>query len=242
MRAAGRSTRRHDPASRSPSRSHDARLAETTMIPNSRFPRWPAVVVLASLPTLLSSAGLTTEQSGARSPRARTSAPAARTFHVEEATIADVHRAIQEGTTTCRAIVQPYIERARAYNGTCTQLVTRDGGPITAGPGAVRAGSAVSFPASTTSVGSVLPTFEQYAGPPIDVGRMEATSSDPAVYQQYGMVIGLRNVGRINALSTLNSCGERRQSCKAQSDAPTAPPTLPRSRPHSGGKFRKPHD
>src|SRR5439155_23251933 len=50
----------------------------------------------------------------------------ASTFRVEEATIADLHRAIQQGETTCKAIVQAYIERARAYNGTCTQLVTRD--------------------------------------------------------------------------------------------------------------------
>ncbi len=88
------------------------------MISNGRSKRWLAAVLLASLPTLLLSSRLTAEQFA---PRA---------FRVEEATIADVHRAIQDGSTTCRAIVQTYIERARAYNGTCTQLVTRDGGSI----------------------------------------------------------------------------------------------------------------
>src|SRR5262245_13073638 len=47
-------------------------------------------------------------------------------FHLMEATIPDVHRAIQEGQITCRGLVQAYLNRARAYNGTCNQLVTED--------------------------------------------------------------------------------------------------------------------
>ena len=50
-------------------------------------------------------------------------------FHLVEATIADVHRAIQGGQLTCRALVQAYINRARAYNGTCNQLVTEQMAP-----------------------------------------------------------------------------------------------------------------
>ncbi len=200
------------------------------MISNGRSKRWLAAVLLASLPTLLLSSRLTAEQFA---PRA---------FRVEEATIADVHRAIQDGSTTCRAIVQTYIERARAYNGTCTQLVTRDGGSIAPGPGAVRAGSPVTFPASTTAIGSVLPKLEEYAGPPIDFGRMDATSSDPAVSQQYGMVVGLRNAGQINALSTLNVRGERSVSCKAQCDAPPGAGPLPASCPMACEAFRKQPD
>ena len=50
-------------------------------------------------------------------------------FHVMEATIADVHRAIREGQISCRGLVQAYINRARAYNGTCNQLVTEDMAP-----------------------------------------------------------------------------------------------------------------
>src|SRR5579864_6537823 len=68
-----------------------------------------------------------------------------RPFHVEEATIADVHRAIQLGQTTCAGIVQSYIDRARAYNGTCVRLVTRDGSSVPAVVGPARGGSAVSF-------------------------------------------------------------------------------------------------
>ena len=194
------------------------------MVVDSRSTRLLAAVLLSSLPTLL------------------ISAPAPRTFHVEEATIADVHHAIQEGATTCRAIVQAYIDRAQTYNGTCTQLVTPDGAPVAAGPGAVRAGSAVSFPASTTAIGSVLPKFDEYAGPPIDFGRMDATSSDPAVHQQYGMIVGVRNAGQINALSTLNIRGERSVSCKAQCDTVPAAGPLPASCPKACEDFRKQPD
>ncbi|HEV3057215.1 MAG TPA: amidase [Vicinamibacterales bacterium] len=164
------------------------------------------------------------------------------TFHLEEATIADVHRAIQQGETSCTAIVRAYIDRARAYNGTCTQLVTRDGAPVTAGAGAVRAGVAASFPSSTTAVGSVLPRFGEYAGPPIDFGRMEATRSDPSVQQQYGMVVGVPGARQINALSTLNIRGERSVSCKAQCDAAPASGPLPASCPKACDDFRRQPD
>ena len=39
-------------------------------------------------------------------------------FQIEEATIADVQRAIQSGETTCKGVVQAYVNRAKAYNGT----------------------------------------------------------------------------------------------------------------------------
>ena len=65
---------------------------------------------------------------------------AAATFQIEEATIADIHAAIRSGQTTCKGIVEAYIERAKAYNGVCTALVTRDGANIKPGRGYVRAG------------------------------------------------------------------------------------------------------
>ena len=51
-------------------------------------------------------------------------------FRLEEATIADLHRAIRDGTTTCAAVVQRYIDRVRAYNGVSSMLVTEDGKPV----------------------------------------------------------------------------------------------------------------
>ena len=49
-------------------------------------------------------------------------------FQIEEASIAGIHQAIRSGQTTCKQIVQAYIDRAKAYNGVCTKLVTADGG------------------------------------------------------------------------------------------------------------------
>ena len=109
-------------------------------------------------------------------------------FQLEEATIADVHRAIQAGEITCRGLVEAYINRAKAYNGVSDRLVTRDGAPIPAAPGTVRAGSPLTFPTETVAVSTLLPNYAAYAGPPIELGRMEATASDPSVQQQYGIV------------------------------------------------------
>ncbi len=47
-----------------------------------------------------------------------------KTFRLEEATIEEMHRAIQAGETTVVEIVLHYIARVRAYNGTSSALVT----------------------------------------------------------------------------------------------------------------------
>jgi hypothetical protein len=68
----------------------------------------------------------------ARGPGVSTQAPAAQgspsstRFQIEGASIGDVHRAIQRGQITCRGVVEAYLERAQAYNGSCNQLVTED--------------------------------------------------------------------------------------------------------------------
>ena len=48
-------------------------------------------------------------------------------FRLEEATIDEMHAAIKAGQITCVGIVQHYIDRARAYNGVASALVTEDG-------------------------------------------------------------------------------------------------------------------
>ena len=132
-------------------------------------------------------------------------------FHIEEATIADIHRAIQQRLVTCRGVVEAYVERARAYNGVSDRLVTADGAPIPPAPGTVRAGAPLQFPTETVAVSTLLPDYDRYAGPPIELGRMEATASDPDVQQQYGMTVGTPGTNQINALGTLNLRGERRR-------------------------------
>src|SRR5688572_31895648 len=112
-------------------------------------------------------------------------------FRIEEASIADIHNAIKTGQTTCRAVVQSYVDRAKAYNGVCTALVTKDGAPIPAATGAVRAGAPLKFPTTTVPVTSIFPNYSQYAGLPLELGRMEPTISDRGVAQQVGMRVGI---------------------------------------------------
>jgi hypothetical protein len=60
-------------------------------------------------------------------------------FQLEEATIADLHEAIRAGKTTVVQVVQHYINRARAYNGVASLLLTEDGAPIPEAVGTRRA-------------------------------------------------------------------------------------------------------
>jgi Asp-tRNA(Asn)/Glu-tRNA(Gln) amidotransferase A subunit family amidase len=125
-------------------------------------------------------------------------------FHLEEATIEELHAAIKSGQITCVEIVQHYIDRVRAYNGVASVLVTKDGAPISEATGAVRAQAPLRFPTATVKASTVLPDLDKYTGPPLEYGRMEATASDPAVQQQFGMIVGMPHAGQVNALATLN--------------------------------------
>ena len=72
-------------------------------------------------------------------------------FYVEETSITGIQRAIQSGQTSCRQVVQAYIDRAKAYNGVCTALVTKDGAPIAPTAGMMRAGSVLQYPSRTVA-------------------------------------------------------------------------------------------
>jgi amidase len=170
------------------------------------------------------------------------SAQAQGPFRLEEATIADVHRAIQQAQVTCRGLVQAYIDRAKAYNGVSDRLVTPDGAAIPAAPGTVRAGSPLKFPTETVAVSTLLPDYDQYGGTPIELGHMEPTSSDPSVQQQYGMTVGTPNSGQINALGTLNLRGERSVTCKGDFDRSPSSGALPAGAPAVCEEFRKQPD
>jgi len=163
-------------------------------------------------------------------------------FQIEEATISDVHRAIKAGQMTCHGLVQTYISRAKAYNGVSNQLVTEDGAPIPAASGTVRAGAPLKFPTTTVKASTLLPNLDQYVGPPIEFGRMEATASDPAVQQQYGMTVGIPNAGQVNALGTINIRGERSVTCKGEFDKHPSKGPLPTGAPPVCEEFRKQPD
>src|SRR6187455_1794294 len=55
-------------------------------------------------------------------------------FQVHEATIADIQRAIQGGRVTTRGLVQQYLNRIKAYNGTCVNESQGLLGPVTTIP------------------------------------------------------------------------------------------------------------
>jgi Asp-tRNA(Asn)/Glu-tRNA(Gln) amidotransferase A subunit family amidase len=55
-------------------------------------------------------------------------------FQVHEATIADIQRAIQGGRVTTRGVVQQYLNRIKAYNGTCVNEPQGLLGPVTTIP------------------------------------------------------------------------------------------------------------
>src|SRR6202166_4690345 len=163
-------------------------------------------------------------------------------FHLQEATIDDVHRAIRGGQITCAGLVRLYLNRAKAYNGVSSMLVTKDGAAIPDAPGVTRAGSPLKFPAETISISSLLPNFDQYAGAPIEFGRMESTASDPTVQQQFGMTIGIPNAGQLNAVGTINIRGERSVTCKGDRDRRPSDGTLPAGSPAVCEEFRKQPD
>jgi amidase len=160
-------------------------------------------------------------------------------FRLEEATIDELHQAIKAGQTTCVVIVRHYIERARAYNGVCSVLVTEDGAPVSDATGAVRAMGPLRFPTETVKASTILPDLDQYKGPPLEFGRMEATASDPAVQQQYGMIVGRPNAGQVNALATLNIRGERSVTCRGEFDRHPSAGPLPPGAPPVCDEFRK---
>ncbi len=163
----------------------------------------------------------------------------AKRFELVEATIEDVHRAIRSGATTCEGLVRAYVDRAKMYNGVSDRLVTADGAPVAPAPGVIRAGAALRFPTETVAIRTLLPDYDDYRGPAIELGRMEPTASDPSVQQQYGMTIGTPHSGQVNALGTLNLRGERSVTCKGDFDrSPSAGP-LPSGAPAVCEEFRR---
>jgi len=168
--------------------------------------------------------------------------PAAAQFEIEEATIGEIHEAIKEGRTTCVGIVDAYLERARAYNGVCTALVTADGADIAPVTGYVRAGQPLEFPTHTVAASTIFPDLASYKGLPLEYGRMEPAVSDPTVMQQQGMRVGVPNAGQINALETLNIRGERSVTCKGAFDAHPSTGALPPGAPAVCEEFRKQPD
>jgi Asp-tRNA(Asn)/Glu-tRNA(Gln) amidotransferase A subunit family amidase len=160
-------------------------------------------------------------------------------FRLEEATIDDLHHAIRTGRTNCVAVVRHYLERVRAFNGVASLLVTDDGVPVAPATGTVRAQAPLRFPTETVEASSFLPDLDKYKGLPLEYGRMEATASDPAVQQQFGMIVGIPNGTQLNALATLNIRGERSVTCHGELDRHPSLGPLPAGAPPVCEHFRQ---
>lgn len=155
-------------------------------------------------------------------------------FHLMEATIPDVHRAIQEGQLSCRALVQAYLNRAKAYNGTCNQLVTEDMAPAFLP-------NYSDYRAAVTATAG-LRTGDPRKTPPIEFGRMEPTASDPSVQQQFGMTVGIPNAGQVRTLGMINIRGQRSVTCKGAFDTHPSAGPLPPGAPKVCEEFRRQPD
>ena len=160
-------------------------------------------------------------------------------FRLEEATIGDLHQALRDGRTTCVAVVRRYVARVRAFNGVASMLVTADGAPVPEAPGAVRGMAPLRFPTETVKASTLLPDLGKYCGPPLEYGRMEATASDPAAQQQFGMVVGIPGGRQVNALGTLNIRGERSVTCRGDFDRHPSDGPLPPGAPPVCEMFRR---
>ncbi len=62
--------------------------------------------------------------------------PRDKKFHLVEATIADIHKALKRRELTCEGLVRLYLDRIKAYNGTCVNQPEGILGPVTTIPDA----------------------------------------------------------------------------------------------------------
>jgi amidase len=164
---------------------------------------------------------------------------APRPFVIEEATIDELHAAIRAGETTCVQVVEHYLRRVAAFNGVATRLVTEDGADVEEARGVVRGREPLDFPTATVAAAELLPDLEHYQGPPLELGRMEPTASDPEVDQQFGMITGVPDGGQLNALGTINLRGERSVVCKGDYDRAPEDGPLPPDAPAVCEVFRR---
>jgi len=163
-------------------------------------------------------------------------------FELVEASIADLHAAIQAGSTTVTNVVERSIARAQAYNGVSSMLVTEDGTDVPEVSGVVRAGEKLTFPTKTIPAADILPDLNKYKGIPLEYGRMEPTASKPDVHQQFGMIVGIPNASQVNALATLNIRGERSVTCWGDYDRHPDDGPLPAGAPPVCEEFRRQPD
>ena len=164
-------------------------------------------------------------------------------FRIEESTIADVQNAIKSGQTTCRAVVQAYLDRAKAYNGTCTAL--GDGrwraDPSREGRGARRRAHHLSH--DDRSRGEGVSRFQRVRGPALRVRPHGADASPTrACSSSSACASASRTRGRSTRSRRSTSAASARSPARATYDrAPSAGP-LPPGAPPECEEFRQQPD
>jgi Asp-tRNA(Asn)/Glu-tRNA(Gln) amidotransferase A subunit family amidase len=164
---------------------------------------------------------------------------APRPFVLEEATIDELHAAIRAGETTCVQVVEHYLRRVRCVQRGRDPAGHRGRGGRRPARGVVRGGQPLEFPTATVAAAELLPDLDRYQGPPLELGRMEPTASDPEVDQQFGMITGIPDGGQLNALGTINLRGERSVVCKGDFDRAPEDGPLPPDAPAVCEVFRR---
>src|SRR5215813_13234264 len=124
-------------------------------------------------------------------------------FHLEEARIKDVHRAIKLGQISCQGVLQAYINRIRAYDGACVELANPNDG---------------------NDPKNFFPNVSQYTGTPLQPGTMRPTISDPSKLQMSGTISGERSVTCKAACDAHPSTGPLPSTCNQACDAFRAQP------------------
>ena len=93
-------------------------------LPDPLPPRPIRLAVLGALATATAACGPAPSEPAAVAvapPVAATPAPPAEQFELMEATISDIHAAIKIKSLTTTQLVELYLERIKAYNGTCVK-------------------------------------------------------------------------------------------------------------------------
>ena len=159
--------------------------------------------------------------------RVHTQQPAVAAVPVSSSRGHDCRRAprYSGGPADVPGLVQAYVNRARAYNGTCNQLVTEDMAPKFL-PNYAEYAAAVAATACC-------PPATRARHRPSNSGGWKPTASDPGVQQQFGMTVGIPDAGQVRAIGMINMRGERSRHARATSIGIRPPGRCRRERPRS---------
>jgi Asp-tRNA(Asn)/Glu-tRNA(Gln) amidotransferase A subunit family amidase len=130
-------------------------------------------------------------------PQVRSSSGRAAEFQIEEATIDDIQAAIRRKEVTSTRIVEMYLERIKAYNGTCVSQPQGILGPVTTIPHARKINSLITLnlrPAARAAWGfddrKARSMTDRVDGDPAVLDALEVAARQDAHFARTGQLIG----------------------------------------------------